>query len=80
MHHALMYHRHPNLVHIDVGVGGYDRTSSIVHSLTHHVLTKQTLFLLKDLQRRITSIQKVKLHDTVNREIYVFKLFRGINF
>ena len=44
-----MYHRYSNLIHVDVGVGGYDRTSSKVHSLPHHVLTKQTLLLLKDL-------------------------------
>ena len=47
-----MYHRYSNLIHVDVGVGGYDRTSSKVHSLPHHVLTKQTLLLLKDLQER----------------------------
>ena len=55
-----MYHRYSNLIHVDVGVGGYDRTSSKVHSLPHHVLAKQTLLLLKDLYREeqiITSIQ-----------------------
>ena len=49
LHHTPTYHRYSNLIHVDVGVRGYDRTSSIVHSLPHHVLTKQTLLLLQDL-------------------------------
>ena len=46
------YHRYSNLIHVNIGVRGYDRASSIVHSLPHHVLTKQPLLLFKNLQNR----------------------------
>jgi len=43
------YQGNPNLVHVDVGIGGDDRASSIVHPLSHHVFAKQPFLLFQNL-------------------------------
>ena len=43
---GLAHQWHSNLIHVDVRVGGDDRTSSKIHPLAHHVLPKETLLLL----------------------------------
>lgn len=44
------HHGNTNFIHVNVGVRGDDRTSCIVDPLAHHVLAKQSLLLLKNLE------------------------------
>ena len=46
------HHRDPDLVRVDVGVGGDDGAGGVVDTLAHHVLPEQSLLLLQQLRMK----------------------------
>ena len=67
----LHYQWNANLIHVDVGVRGDDRASSIVHPLPHHVLTKQPLFLLKNLGKDLVTEHLMKYSTTMIASVHI---------